>query len=463
VIVRPYKRFHKRKRIAFVDPEGRYIDESGEILHPNELDSQYRCFCAWETARKLTIEGHGESLLWNGEHIRWRPFQFPSEDGWNARPFDAYVLRVPMYEQSEHNLREIVRWRDWLNRYRAIPGTMGGASMSLLKAKIHKPLYCSANWDVSRLRQSAGGRITNGPFGSGEYTGQLAHWDLPAAYATEIGTVRYGGRWFQSGTHRAHLDDMHRKRVPIFVRARVYVPKGLQFGPLPTRPRTPLHPFKALLLQHSGRRYPTGKTIQGIWTYEEIIVAEQVGCTVKIIEAWKHSAPMDSPFRSWWVAVQEGREMQGLAGLLAKTTGNALWGMFAMDPSLRGSTSIHYKPKGYKRIEIRKPKARPYPIPAVDLAEIVAGRVRARLYEAIATLGDRLVCAHTDGLWAMEPTTMPGDWRIKSRASEMQLLDPQRYRYWDRGKPSVTYSGVPIEQAAESFETKWGEYVEAVA
>ena len=460
MIVRPYKRFHKRKRVAFVDPEGQYVDESGEVLDPRELDSQYRCFCAWETARVLTLAGKGESLLWNGEHIRYRPFQFPDEESWNARPFDAYVLRVPMHERNEANLREIVRWRNWLHSYRAIPGTMGGTSMSLLKARLNKSLYCSVQWDVSRLRQSAGGRITNGPFGPGDYTGQLTHWDLPAAYATEIGTVRYGGRWFSTSDYRPHLDDVHRKRVPVFVRARVYVPKDLQFGPLPTRPRTPLHPLKAMLLQQSGKRYPTGKTIQGIWTYEELLAAEGVGCSAKIIEAWQHSSPKDSPFRMWWAAVQEGREMQGLAGLLAKTTGNALWGMFAMDPSLRGSTSIHYKPKGTKRIEIRKPKPRPYPIPAVDLAEIVAGRVRARLYEAIISCGDSLLCAHTDGLWANGSVQLPGEWRAKDRATEMQLLDPQRYRYWARGKPSVIYSGVPIEQASDSFEKKWTEYVE---
>jgi hypothetical protein len=90
-----------------------------------------------------------------------------------------------------------------------------------------------------------------------------------------------------------------------------------------------LHPFKALLLQHTGKRYPTGKSMQGIWTYEEILAAERVGCSVTITEAWKHSSPIDSPFRQWWAAVQDGREMQGMAGLLAKTTGNALWGMFA--------------------------------------------------------------------------------------------------------------------------------------
>lgn len=456
MIVRPYKRFHGRKRVALVTREGRFIDESGEVLNPAELPFDYRCFCAWETARLLTLEGKGESLLWNGEHIRWRPFQFPDEDQWNARPYDAYVLRVPMYENDERNLSEIVRWRDWLREYRAIPGTMGGTSMSLLKARVKRPLYCSVQWDVKRLRQSAGGRITNGPNGQGEFRGNLLHWDLPAAYATELGHVRYGGRWFPSGINRAHLDKMLGKRVPIFVRARVYVPKGLAFGPLPTRPRGIIHPFRALLMQYSGKRYPVGRTVQGIWTYEEILAAERVGCSVRIVEAWKHSSPTESPFNLWWAAVQEGRAMQGLAGLLAKTTGNALWGMFAMDPSARGSNSIHFRPKGKKRMQTRKPKPRPYPIPAIDLAEIVAGRVRARLYDAMQTCGDHLLCAHTDGLWSVSGhPPLDGDWRAKDHAAEMQLLTPQAYRTWERGAPSVIYSGVPVEQSAAAFDKAW--------
>lgn len=151
--------------------------------------------------------------------------------------------------------------------------------------------------------------------------------------------------------------------------------------------------------------------------------------------------------------------MQGLAGLLAKTTGNALWGMFAMDPALRGSSSIHYRPRAGKRLEIRKPKPRPYPLPAIDLAEIVAGRVRARIYEAMVSLGNSLVCAHTDGLWSTSTGGATngalGGWRIKDTASEMQLLTPQAYRYWSGGAPSVIFSGVPVEQSHEAFERAW--------
>lgn len=448
--------------MILVDPEGSYVTEEGEILRPEEITGAYRCFCSWETARRLTTSGRGEALLWNGEHIRWRPRQFRDEDEWKPRPFDAYVLRVPMYPENESNLREIARWRDWLYEYRAIPGTMGGTSMSLLKSRLKRPLYCSSQWDMRRIRQSAGGIIRNGPGGPGVYEGKLVHWDMPAAYATEIGTMRYGGRWFYEKSLAANwLSHLVSRNVPVFVRARVYVPKGFAYGPLPSRPATPIHPLKALLLMYSGERYPTGKYVQGIWTWEEVRAAIEAGCSVKLIEAWKHSAPEQSPFTSWFSAVQEGREMQGLAGLLAKTTGNALWGSFALDPSIRGKRSIHYRVKGKRKIQVRRPRARGYPLPAIDLAETVAGRVRARLFTAMRELGDSLVCAHTDGLWSLDTGQRFGDgWRPKERARRIELLTPQALRYYTSQGEQVTYSGVPAERAPESFAIAWNAFTD---
>jgi hypothetical protein len=373
-----------------------------------------------------------------------------------------------MYPDNETNLGEIGRWRDWLWRYRAIPGTMGGASKSLLRATLHRELYCSVQWDAKRLRQSAGGIIRNGPAGQGEYVGRMVHWDMPAAYATEIGTMRYGGRWFpEANTTRQWLNHLTRQAVPVYVRARVYVPKGLPYGPLPTRPAKPLRPLMASLYNLSGKRYPVGRSIQGIWTWEEILSAEAAGCSFRVIEAWKHSAPKQSPFRFWWTAIQEGREMQGLAGLLAKVTGNALWGNFALDPSIHGRatiTSCDPKKRGRKRWSIRTPKPRPFPLPAIDLAEIVAGRVRARLYDAMREAGADLVCAHTDGLWARDVELGAG-WRPKDSAHRLQLLTPQHLRYWPAagaGAPSVVYAGVPLEGAQGAFERDWGRYTEGV-
>lgn len=462
MIVRPYKRKHTFKRIAYVDADGLYWDENGDTINPLEIEGDTRCFCSWETARKLTIEGVGESLLWNGEHIRWRPVQRAGELEWYPRPYDAYVLRIPLHEEAETNVSELGRWRDWLYDYRAIPGTMGGTSMSLLKTQLSRPLYCSTHWDRSRLRQSAGGRIANGPGGVGEYRGQLLHWDLPAAYANEIGHLRYGGHWWDERNLTHHwLTHLVSRGVPVLVRARIYVPKRLPYGPVPTRPRGLIHPFKALMLMFSGQRYPVGKSVQGIWTYEEVNAALMAGCSVTIIQAWKHSSPKQSPFRHWWQAIQTGRDMGGIAGMLAKTTGNALWGVFALDPEIRGHRTIHYRPKGKRKMQVRKPRPRGSQMPAIDLAEIVAGRVRAKLYLAMLHCGADLVCAHTDGLWA-NGTKLSDEWQIKGVARRMELLSPQAYRYHPLGggEPVVIYAGVPLEQSATAFDKAWSKWNE---
>lgn len=464
MIVKPYKRHPERKRVALVTPEGEFVNEDGETLDPSRVKKGYRCFTAWETARKLTDEGRGESLVWNGEIIRWRPFQHVDEDDWIPRPSDVYVLRVPLYERAEPNLSELARWRDWLWRYRATPGTMGGTSMSLLRACIRRPLWTSVQWDKLWIRQSAGGIIRMGPHGPGEYTGHLIHWDLPAAYASEIGTLRYGGRWWdEPNTTDAWLAHLVARGIPVMVRARVRIP-DLMYGPLPVRPRklVDFNPLNRNILSLSGKLYPVGKTIQGIWTYEEICAARAVGCRVRTLQAFTHSSARQSPFTEWWGAIQAGRDMEGLAGGLAKVTGNALWGMFALDPSIRGRRSIHYKPGKNRRMLMRRlPVGGFHPVPAIDLAEIVAGRIRARLYEAMTLYGDDLVSAHTDGLWAAGETHPGGEWRAKESARRVQILSPQHMRHWSAGKahPTTMYAGVPYEQAESKFDDDWAEFV----
>lgn len=463
MIVHPYKKFPARKRIALVTPEGEYVDENGERLDPLRVKKEYRCFIAWESARKLTTDGHGEALMWNGEHIRWRPGQHPTEDRWIPRPSDAYVLRVPMYERAEPNLSELARWRDWLWRYRAQPGTMGGTSMSLLRACIRRPLWTSVKWDKLWIRQSAGGIIRMGPHGPGEYHGVLNHWDLSAAYASEIGTLRYGGRWWdEPNTTDKWLAHLVARGIPVMVRARVRIP-DLLYGPLPVRPRrlVDFNPLKRNVVSRSGHGfYPVAKTIQGLWTYEEICAARNVGCRVHVIEAFTHSSAPQSPFAEWWGAIQEGRDMEGLAGMLAKVTGNALWGMFALDPTVRGRRSIHSKPGKNRRMVMRPLPVGGYPIAAIDLAEIVAGRVRARLYEAMTECGDDLVCAHTDGLWSSGGVRPTGEWRAKETARQIQVLSPQHMRWWAPGKarPVTMYAGVPYEQADTKFDEDWASF-----
>src|SRR5581483_5460374 len=227
------------------------------------------------------------------------------------------------------------------------------------------------------------------------FVGRVEHWDIPAAYAQTLGEITYGGRWF-------HERDLPQRRPPewwardgrpVFVAATVRLPDGLPFGPLPRRPRRRLDHQEAMIF--TG--YPTAGRLQGVWCWQELQAACEHGARiVKVRDTWVHLS-LGQPFLPWWQAVERGRQMPGLAGVLSKITGNALWGQFCMDPAAGGRRTIRGRigpTRAAHPVErpLSRHGGRP---PAHDLAETVSGRVRARLYGAMVLLGDRLLSAHT--------------------------------------------------------------------
>lgn len=453
-MIAPYKWTPVPPRVALLTLAGELVGEHGETLSFDDWPDGVRCWCDYDTARALLLDGRGEALCWNGEEITWRHRRF--ENDWKRRPSDVHVIRLPFYENAELTVRALVAWRDWLAAYGAAPvSTTGSAAWSLLRARLAKPLWTSMG-DRPPLRQTLGGRQELGPVGAGDYRGRLAQLDLPAAYARELGHLRYGGHWFRTSTLPKHGPEWWAAEGrPVFVRACVAVPRDLAYGPLPRRPRRPRHGLAAAML---GADYPVGKRLQGVWCWQELAEAERHGVRViRVLEAWVHLAGGAQPFLPWWEAVEAGRSMPGLAGLVAKTTGNALWGRFAMDARAFGVRSIRSKARG--RMVARPVRSRGGLPGSHDLAETVSGRVRARLYAAMMVAGDELLSAHTDGVWVRDAALageLPG-WRLKQQARRLQLLDPQVLRYWPqrRRDPRVVFAGVPALLADEAFEKAW--------
>lgn len=247
----------------------------------------------------------------------------------------------------------------------------------------------------------------------------------------------------------------------MFVRAIVKVPADITYGPLPRRLHRAIH-------RQLGAEYPRGKKLQGVWCWQELEAAERHGVRViRVLETWVHLAGDQQPLLPWWRAIEQGRAMPGLAGLLAKTTGNALWGRFAMDSKNYGVRSIRSAGKSGRLV------ARPFAFrggrpPSHDLAETVSGRCRAKLFDAIMLAGDGLLSAHTDGIWCRtDPELLAGlpAWRRKQEARRIELLDPQVLRYWPkRGKAQTVYAGYPASLADEAFEARWArEFPKAAA
>lgn len=466
MVIEPYRRRPKAPTVAVMTEQAVAVDEHGDTLDFDDWPPGTRCWCSYDVARDLVNRGVGEAVCWQNEEIHWRHRRL-DEDGWKSRASDVHVVKLPFPNTTAETLRGLARWRDWLDTNgAACLSTSGSAAWSLLRATLDTELRTSEPFrEAPPLRFTLGGRQELGPRGSGTFTGRLELWDMPAAYASTLGKVRYGGMWRQQSQV---LPDGDGRPVEwwgaqaraVFVRAKVAIPE-LTHGPLPRRPRSARDAYLKLGL---GAEYPTGETVQGIWTLEEIRAAEEAGCrVVKVLDVWTHFSTGREPFAAWWAAIVEGRRARGFAGQLAKMTGNALWGRLCMDGrygrrTIRSRTG---KTLGGSRLVSRPLVMRGGQPPAHDLAETVSGRVRAQLYSAMTVAGPALLSAHTDGVWiehgAASEILKARGWRLKTRARRLDLLTPQHLRYWNGQpwSPTVVYSGVPASLAEQAFEEAW--------
>lgn len=495
----PYRRRPVSPTVCWLTPEGDAVSEHGELLDLNDWPKGHRLWCSYETAFDNVRAGKGEALCWELEEIRWRHRRF--EDGWVRRGSDAIVIRLPGLNDRPANevLHGLVAWRDWLDSFGACAtGSSGSSAYSLLRARLERKL-CTGSGDRPPIGWTLGGRQTCGPRGPGLYTGSLVHLDMPAAYASTLAGLRYGGVWAEIEKHL--LDRVAGSDHPVFVHAKLKVP-DVAFGPVQKRGRRPRSRSESLQLPPD---YPTGGSVQGVWTWEEIQAGLEHGCQLqRLLRAWVHHSGWH-PFKPWWEAGLEGRRMPGLAGQLAKITLNALVGRFMMD----AASGVRTIRSGKARELISRPLVSgPQMWPAHDLAETVTGRVRARLYHLMMEAQDGLISAHTDGAWLYETAgageagasheadraTAEGDsgtsrvhvadpesssarrsarnteqgvvesssysdWRDDKRASRLELLNPQKLRYWRNPLPpwgpDTVYAGMPAERAEAAFQQEW--------
>lgn len=449
--VDPYKMRPVPPRVAVLTSAYAALVEGLGELGLDELPPDVRVFSSGELVSELLADELGEALTWNGEPIRWRPRRMPGP--WKNSTSDVRVFWLP-FPAPHVALREFGLWRDWLGAHGAAPlGSLGSSGYSLLRATLRASLWTSVG-DRPPVRFTLGGRQELGGRGCGSFSGLLEHWDLPAAYAETLGSLRYGG-WWRRVDPRFPFELAHERGMLVFVRARVKVPE-MRLGPLPRRPREQPHVWESVLFPIE---YPVGRRLQGCWTWDELAGAIAVGARIeKVFDVWIHVAPEDElPFAPWWAAVQGGRAMSGFAGMLAKASGNALWGQFAIRPDGRRDVVYWRRRGGRMTKEVRQQRVHGTRPGAPDLAELITGKVRARLFAMMHATGDRFISAHTDGVWTRELDFRPEGWRLDERASRLDVLGPQTIRYWPIGQqePSYIVSGVPERLAAEAFARAW--------
>jgi hypothetical protein len=456
-VIRPYQLHPTAPHVALLLPSGEAVDEQGELLSLDAVPPGVRVYGSWDTVEELLSAGRGEAFCWDGDPIRWRHRHFDDGPaGWTRRPSDAIVIRLPFPGEGEQAISGLTAWRDWLAGYGASPtGSLGSSGMSLLRARIGRPLW-TARGKLPPIRWTLGGRQQLGVEPRSSVSG-ATHLDLPAAYARTLGEMRYGGVWREVDDPRSlDLDFWSADDRPVFAHAEVTIP-GLRFGPLPRRPRkrpgnawdrSPLAP---------DTLYPTDGRLRGVWTSEELQEAAAAGCRVRVDRLWVHvteEGELGLPFSAWWSAVQEGRAMSDRFGaLLAKACANALWGQFCVSEGRRQLLTVRHG----RRVAVSLPAPGGGMPRSWDLAELITGRVRARLAGMMRELGEQVVSVHTDGGWMRGHVVAPAGWEIKDRAEVVDLLGPQLLRYRrERSRPWLyRVSGVAPSRAAETFESLW--------
>ena len=457
VIVHPLSR-RKRDEIvrpAFLADEGHALDERGRRHPLSKLPPELRVFAQWETVDRFARDGIGELVAWGDEPIRWRHERRGDS---HRRRGDVVIVKVPTDGGFEGG---VVAWADWLRRHDVSPSwSMGSSSMSLLRSTLERELV-TTNGELPEPRWTLGGRQQAWPEPGTEHAG-LVQLDLEAAYPKTIGGLRYGGVWRAiDAPAMGRLDRLDDSGLPILAHALVDLrDDGLTLGPLPRRPRRrPEQGFDEL---SPNIPYPVAGRLSGLFSYAELRAARDAGARARIDRAYIHTCGSDV-FAPWLDAILEGRELDGYARQLAKSTGSALWGQFVIDDR-KMLAVLRWDSGRYSRLPVQGSKG--HALRAWDVGELVCGSVRAELFRTLERFPrPQLVAAHTDGAWLHDsplveqelPKLEERGWRVKRRAAALRLLDAQKYAYRvPRGRSwHYVISGVPPARAAETFERLW--------
>lgn len=433
--IEPYRIAQPRLPVGLVTSTRRVICEDGSRPRLRDVSPEVRLYGDGHLVNvRFLRRGDGSCYSWNDRPVRWLP------------DLEHKVIMLQGYPgDSDETMAGLVSWRDHLHAANARIGSPATASLSLLRATLAGPLYLGS--DRPRLSQVLGGRQES--FVSPGVYGAFAQLDIAAAYARALGRLVYpGGSWrrLRATSGKLPVDP----ELPMLVRAVVAVPPGI-IGPLPVRPRRKLPPGLGRYTQEI--EYPSGRDVQGIYSWIELAGARRAGCNVRVLDAWMNLGAPIRPFERWWWRIKAGRRLSGYAGELFKSTGNTLWGRFALDGA---GTLDRYRDGRRVSSEARGRTYNPA-YNAEDVSELVASSVRARLYsELIAPFEDRLISVHTDGGLVREPFTLAdarltSDWRVKRTGSMCIFIGPQMYAYVEGREFHHVCSGVSPESAPAAF------------
>jgi len=338
---------------------------------------------------------------------------------------------------------------EWLEGQGVRAGSVSAMATALWRSTLRAEVEVSFNPRVGRSAFFGGRQASLGVHAYRDYVAL----DISKAYGSTMSGRPYAGL-LREVNRSTRLDES----TPGLATARVIVPDDLAYGPLPKR------------VAKDMIQFPRG-LLNGTWSWSELAAASSLGCEVQVARCWAPATILE-PFADWWLLCQRAlAELSEAAQRLFKNLINALWGTFALDDV--DSARVQWLDElGETVLRVPRPRRRLPQAASVHIAAETTSRVRVRmLLEGL--YGDPLYePAHvdTDGILVPRESvanrrlgTSPGEWRLKTEMSVLEVRAPQLYRYRCGESCGVDHldwhyvaSGVPGRFAHELFDTHPG-------
>lgn len=328
----------------------------------------------------------------------------------------------------------------WLRSYGVVSGSIPSMAWSLFRASLSRSYSCGFDPEIGKAA-FFGGRQEASKVGI--YTDMKAI-DIRAAYPAAMARPEGYALTLRSVDPSTSLDPT----LSGIAEAEVYVPHDLPFAPLPIRIDKDLISFQK-------------GSMRGFWPWCELATARRLGAEVKVLRSWGPARQADL-FGPWWPLAQEGRDLGGRAGVLAKAISNSTWGQFGMAAEDRARRQ-YIDDDGESWVDVPiDDQELPHSWTAHVAAE-TTGRVRSQILEAMEVTTPAHI--DTDGIIVPSSSFLPGggggeagDWRVKSEMPQVDLRGPQLYRWTcpECGHAHEHWhynaSGIPRGEVAEFFD-----------
>lgn len=309
------------------------------------------------------------------------------------------------------------------------------------------------------------------------------HYDVNSLYPYVMKSNRYpvGFALYLEDAKEASRKYAFWKRRRIgagIAEATVIVPKDMHIPPLPYRAYTGKLSGKLL--------FPVG-TLEGVWTFDELAFAEELGCEVTDIRQatyWRKTAAVFTEFVSYWEEIKN--TSQGAKRVFAKLVQNSLYGKFGMareraslaDISKLDELMANHEPYDVyhnRELDIRfvsfitESKAQ-YIQP--HLAVFVTSHARILLLKGLLAQQESGTVSYCDTDSIAGTSLMPeedvhdkeyGKWKLEGEVIEGIFLQPKLYaeRYKD-GEVTIRGKGIPRDILNKLSYDDYKEWLEVI-